>query len=157
MASVRAFVVTTVCKDVDEFVERYHARVEGRSVFVSAIEERALEGECAFAILLANRRPVLAGVCEVIEVFRDNHNEFFRRGMRLGIARLGVESEAVWAQLVARRDRRSARGTPSPVDYDELVDLTCDAIPLEVEDDDPSVIASIEHIGASIVRSATET
>ena len=101
MASIPGFVVTTVCGCADEFIERYHRRVEGRSIFVSVIEERAIGGECAFAILLADRRPILAGVCEVIEVFRDTQNEFGRTGMRLGIARLGLDSQAVWAELGA--------------------------------------------------------
>src|SRR5262245_63294298 len=113
MGSVRAFVVTTVCRSAEEFVERYHNRVEGRTIFVSVIEERVKSGPCAFAILLADRRPILAGVCEVIERYKDGRNEFGRRGMRLGISRLGVESEGIWAELVRRRDRRKARGTPA--------------------------------------------
>jgi len=161
MASVRAFVVTTVCKSADEFVERYHARVEGQSIFVSAVEERAIGGAVAFAILLADRRPVLAGVCEVIEVFRDTRNEFKRRGMRIGIARLGIDSEAVWAQLLARRDRRLARGTERLWEDEESVDLTSEAVPIEdeaipeaVDGEDPglSVAAAIARVTSAAFR-----
>ena len=143
MGSVRAFVVTTVCTSEEEFVERYRDRVEGRSIFVSAIEDRAVGGKRAFAILLADRRPILAGICEVIEVFRDAANEFGRPGMRIGVARLGPDSEAVWAQLA--EPRRLARGTTTlPVDEDDRVDVdvSADAIPIAVDDEDQDVASA---------------
>jgi len=160
MGSVRAFVVSTVCRSTDEFVERYQGRVEGRSIFVSAVDERALGGDCAFAILLADRRPILAGICEVIEVMRDAQNEFGRPGMRLGIARLGPDSEGVWSQLVGQR--RLARGTTRlPIDDDRL-DVTIDpvlapeidAIPTAVEDEDLGLSVAA-WMGRSFPRAAT--
>jgi hypothetical protein len=102
METVHGFVVTTVCKTVDEFVERYHSRVAARTLFVGVIEPRALSGECAFAILLADKSVALAGVCEVLDVYPHNANIYGRRGMRLAIRRLGFESEYVWEKLIER-------------------------------------------------------
>src|SRR5258706_7435232 len=102
MTTVYGFVVTTVCGSVDEFVERYARRVVGKKLFVSVIEDRVLGGECAFAILLANRRPVLAGLCEVDEIFFDRKNPYGRCGMRITINRIGEDSKPVWNRLVVR-------------------------------------------------------
>lgn len=131
MARATGFVVTTVCRSEDEFIDRYYSRVEARSLFVSVIEESALGGECAFAILLADKRPMLAGVCEVIEVYRDAQNEFGRRGMRIGIARLGADSQRIWRELTARREALM----PRVLLDDDAVDMTYDAIPVEVEEE----------------------
>jgi len=102
MQTVHGFVVTTVCRTVEEFVERYFNRVSGRTLFVGVIEPRALGGECAFAIQLADRTIVLAGVCEVLDVYPHAENAYGARGMRLSIRRLGMESEGTWTKLVER-------------------------------------------------------
>ena len=95
METLHGIVVKTVCSTVDEFVERYHSRVEERTLFVSVVAPRARVGtECAFAILLADRSVVLAGVCEVLDVDA--------AGMRLEVRCLGQMSEVVWDQLLAR-------------------------------------------------------
>lgn len=143
---VRGFVVATKCETVDEFVATYHMRADDESIFVGIVEERVLGTECAFAILLANKQPVLAGICVVIELFRDADNPYGRRGMRLAIRRLGVTSEHVFATMAEARDaaskRRFARGSTGlpPVDDDIPIDIDVDAsdgVPPLV-DDDPS-------------------
>lgn len=108
MQTVHGFVVTTMCKTVDEFVERYHRRVGARTMFVGVIEPRALGGASAFAILLADRQVVLAGVCEVLDVYTDARNQYGRRGMRFAIRRLGQDSEIVWSRLAARAEDDAA-------------------------------------------------
>jgi len=108
MTTVQAFVVTTVCESVEDFVERYHHRADARTLFVSVIEQRVMGGESAFAILLANGKPVLAGMCEVDEIYLDDKNPYGRTGMRIKIRRLGYESEIVWTKLRARGDNLDA-------------------------------------------------
>ncbi len=129
--AVRGFVVATTCQTVDDFVEKYHSRVEDDSFFVGIVEERVLGAECAFAILLANKTPVFAGICRVLDVFRDSRNPYRRRGMRLGIRRLGVTSERVFADMVALRAsmRRFPRGSTAPPETE------ADGIPVSIEDD----------------------
>jgi hypothetical protein len=102
METVHGLVVTTVCRTVEEFVARYQYRASGRTLFVGVIEARALGGECAFAFFLADRQMVLAGVCEVLDIYVDGRNAYGRPGMRLAIRSLGPESELVWSKLVTR-------------------------------------------------------
>ncbi|HEY5924327.1 MAG TPA: hypothetical protein VIV11_21770 [Kofleriaceae bacterium] len=128
---MRGFVVATKCNTVEDFVEKYHSRVEDNSIFVGIVEERVLGAECAFAILLANQQPVFAGICEVLDIFRDANNPYQRRGMRLGIRRLGITSERIFADMTALRanKRRFARGSTAPPE------IEADGIPISVEED----------------------
>lgn len=130
-ATVRGFVVATKCQTLDDFVEKYHSRVEDDSIFVGIVEERVLGAECAFAILLANQEPVLAGICRVLDVFKDSDNPYRRRGMRLGIRRLGVTSERVFADMVALRaaKRRFPRGSTAPPESE------ADGVPICIDDE----------------------
>lgn len=100
---VRGFTIATQCKTLDELIARYRDRVDERSILVPAVEGRDIGSECAFAILLADKQVALAGTCKVLERYRDANNPFGRPGMRLGIQRLGPESERVFARLVASR------------------------------------------------------
>jgi hypothetical protein len=129
--AVRGFVVATKCDTVEDFIERYHSRVDERSIFVGIVEERVIGAECAFAILLADQHPVFAGICEVLGVFKDGNNPYRRRGMMLGIRRLGITSERVLADMLARRasQRRFARGSTAPPENE------ADGIPICVDDD----------------------
>jgi hypothetical protein len=138
---IRGFVVATKCQTTEEFVERYHMRTEDRSIFVGIVEERVVGSECAFAILLADKTPVFAGICTVLEVHRDSDNPFQRRGMRLGISRLGVTSEPVFAQMAAARaatKRRFARGSSMPPVIASSIlegdDEISDSIPIDLEE-----------------------
>jgi hypothetical protein len=107
--SVRGFSVSTKCESVDEFIEKFRDRCDDESIVVNVVEPRVVGTECAFAILLANKQPVLAGTCVVLDVFNDTNNAFKRRGMRLGINRLGVASQRVFVDLNAARMAASKR------------------------------------------------
>ena len=130
-SAVRGFVVATKCDTVEDFIEKYHQRVDDDSIFVGIVEERVLGAECAFAILLSNQTPVFAGICEVLDVLKDANNPYRRRGMRLGIRRLGVTSERVFADMLARRanQRRFPRGSTAPPENE------ADGIPITVDDE----------------------
>jgi hypothetical protein len=131
--TVRGFVVATKCETVEQFVDKYHQRVDESSIFVGIIEERALGSECAFAILLANKQPVFAGICEVLAIYHDTDNPYERRGMRLGIRRLGVTSEHLFSEMIAMRaamKRRFPRGSTAPPENEPM-----DGIPIDVMDE----------------------
>ena len=142
---VRGFVVATKCKTAAEFVEMYYERSDDTSIIVGIVEERVLGSECAFAILLADKTPVFAGICTVLEIFRDANNPYQRRGMRLGIRKLGITSEAVFADMAEARiasKRRLARGSTGLPQVDESDDIPIDfaedtggSIPIDVEAD----------------------
>src|SRR6185503_19343934 len=100
---VRGFSVATKCATVDELVEKFRDRVDEKSILVNPVEHRDGGTECAFAILLADRKPALAGTCVVLEVFTDANNPFMRPGMRLGIKRLGPDSQRVFAMMLEKR------------------------------------------------------
>jgi hypothetical protein len=154
--SVRGFVVATKCETIEELVEKYAPRSDDDSIFVGIVEERVLGSECAFAILLADKQPAFAGICQVLEVYRDDNNPFQRRGMRLGIRRLGITSERVFADMAAVRasKRRFARGSTAPPE------LEADGIPqpIDVSFDDDEMSGSIsvdlegEISGPTLVR-----
>jgi len=137
--SVRGFVVATKCLTVEELVEKYASRSDENSIFVGIVEERVLGAECAFAILLADKQPAFAGICQVLEVFRDDNNPFRRRGMRLGIRKLGITSERIFADMAAVRanKRRFPRGSTAPPE------IEFDAIPIFVDDVDDETSGSI--------------
>jgi len=128
---VRGFVVATKCETVEDFIEKYHSRADESSIFVGIVEERVLGTECAFAILLANKTPVFAGICQVLDIFRDSNNPYRRRGMRLGIRRLGFTSERILGELTARAasKRRFARGSTAPPENE------ADGIPVSIDDE----------------------
>ncbi|HEY5947181.1 MAG TPA: hypothetical protein VIV40_16875 [Kofleriaceae bacterium] len=96
-------------------MEKFRDRVDEDSILVNAIESREVGTECAFAILLADKKVALAGTCVVRDVFVDANNKFMRPGMRLGIKRLGPESQKVFAQLLAKRiaPRRMTQAFPA--------------------------------------------
>ncbi|HEY5924328.1 MAG TPA: hypothetical protein VIV11_21775 [Kofleriaceae bacterium] len=100
---VRGFSIATKCATVAELVEKFRDRVDEESILVNPVEQREVGTECAFAILLADRKPALAGTCVILDVFADANNPFKRPGMRLGIKRLGPDSQKVFAELVAKR------------------------------------------------------
>ena len=142
--TVRGFVVATKCNTVEDFVEKYHSRVDESSIFVGIVEERVLGAECAFAILLANQKPIFAGICEVLAVYHDANNPYQRKGMRLGIRRLGVTSERIFAEMnsLRARGRRFARGSTAPPENElgdgvpiDIDEGHSDSIPIDLEDD----------------------
>src|SRR5215204_4082698 len=122
-ARARGFTVQTRCKTVEEFVDHFHDRTGPGTLFVHTVDARLVGTECGFAVLLANKHPVLAGTCVVLEVYRDANNRFKRPGMQLAVKRLGPESDKVFAALEAARELRAepdtlvekVPGTPTPV------------------------------------------
>ena len=108
-ARVRGFSIATKCATIDELIEKFRDRVDEDSIVINTVEGREVGTECAFAILLADRKVALAGTCVVRDVYADTNNPFKRRGMRLAIKRLGPESQKVFARLVAVRAPRTAK------------------------------------------------
>jgi hypothetical protein len=131
--TVRGFVVATKCETAEEFIAKYHTRIDDTSIFVGIIEQRALGAECAFAILLADKQPIFAGICEVLAIYHDTDNPYERRGMRLGIRRLGPTSEHLFTEMKALRaqaKRRFPRGSTAPPE-----NVPMDGIPIDVMDE----------------------
>lgn len=115
-ARLRGFTVLTRCKTVEEFIDQFHDRTGehhtcARTIFVHTVDARVVGTECGFALLLADKKPVLAGTCIVLDVFRDANNPFKRPGMRLGVKRLGPDSESVFTALEAARELRAQPDT----------------------------------------------
>jgi hypothetical protein len=107
--TVRGISVATRCASVEAFIERYAERADEDSIFVGAtLDEcvRTIDTECAFAFLLDNEKPVLAGTCVVRDLHADASNPFRCQGMRLRIVRMGPDSTLVFA---AMRRVRAAR------------------------------------------------
>ncbi len=102
-ARARGFSIATKCATVEELIEKFRDRVDPESILVNTVESRDVGTECAFAILLADRKVAIAGTCVVSHVYTDANNPFMRPGMRLAIKRLGPESQKVFDKLVAMR------------------------------------------------------
>lgn len=102
-ARPRGFSIATKCATIDELIEKFRDRVDQESILVNTVESREVGTECAFAILLADRKAAIAGTCIVRDVYTDANNPFMRPGMRLAIKRLGPESQKVFDKLVAMR------------------------------------------------------
>ena len=111
---VRGFSIATKCATVEELIEKFRDRVDADSILVNTVESREIGTECSFAILLANKSVAIAGTCAVLDVYTDANNPFMRPGMRLGIKRLGPESQQVFGRLVAARiaPRRMTQALP---------------------------------------------
>jgi hypothetical protein len=112
--AARGFSIATKCSTIEELIEKFRDRVDEGSILVNAVEAREVGTECAFAILLADKKVALAGTCVVQDVYIDANNPFMRPGMRLAIKRLGPESQKVFAQLLAKRiaPRRMTQALP---------------------------------------------
>lgn len=131
---IRGFVVATSCKTSADFVEKYYMRTDDTSIFVGIVEDRVLGAECAFAILLADKSPVFAGICTVLEIYRDANNPYQRRGMRLGIKKLGITSEAVFTEMAVAR-ATSKRVFPRGSTETPVLELEGDGVPIELDDE----------------------
>jgi hypothetical protein len=127
MSTVRGISVATGCATVAEFVEQYADRADEDSIFVGAeLDEglRAIHTECAFAFLLENKKPVLAGTCIVRDLHADASNPFRSQGIRVRIVRLGPSSSNVFAAMRSVRIRRAREFTEGDIsDGFPLVEL----------------------------------
>jgi hypothetical protein len=108
--TVRGISVATRCASVADFVTSYAERADEDSIFVgAAIDDnvRMIGTECAFAFLLDNEKPVLAGTCVVRDLHADASNPFRCQGLRLRILRLGPDSAMVFAAMRRVRSERA--------------------------------------------------
>jgi hypothetical protein len=102
-AKQKALCVATRCTTAQQFIETFHRFCDEQSFFVATMNMRAVGLETPFSIQLADKTPVLRGLCVVLAAYTNASNPYKRPGIRLGIRRLTPESEAVFYQLQAMR------------------------------------------------------
>jgi hypothetical protein len=99
----KALCVATRCTTAEQFIETFHRFCDEQSFFVATMNMRTVGLETPFSIQLADKTPVLRGLCVVLDAWPTAANSYKRPGIRLGIRRLTPESEAVFYQLQAMR------------------------------------------------------
>ncbi len=109
MTKTKALCVATRCTTTEQFVATFHRFCDEKSFFVATLNSRPVGLETPFAIQLANRTPVLRGLCVVLAAWTTPDNVYKRPGIRLGIKRLTPESEIVFEMLQEAR-------TAGPID-----------------------------------------
>jgi hypothetical protein len=102
-AKQKALCVATRCTTAQQFIETFHRFCDEQSFFVATLNMRGVGLETPFSIQLADKTPVLRGLCVVLAAYTTAANPYKRPGIRLGIRRLTPESEAVFYQLQAMR------------------------------------------------------
>src|SRR5689334_5092535 len=112
----RALCVATRCTSVDQFVATFHRFCgDDQSFFVATMTSRPIGLETAFSIQLADKQPVLRGLCIVLDAWDTPENRYKRPGIRLGIKRLTADSQLVFDRLrQAARTLGVAEATPPP-------------------------------------------
>lgn len=103
MTKQKALCVATRCTTAQQFIETFHRYCDEQSFFVATMNLRPVGLETPFSIQLADKTPVLQGLCVVLAAYATASNPFRRPGIRLGIRRLTPDSEAVFYQLQAMR------------------------------------------------------
>lgn len=98
----KGLVVATRCTTLDEFIASFQRFCDESSFFVATLTTRPVGLETPFAILLADRSPVLRGLCTVLEAWTTPDNKYKVPGIRLGVKRLTVETAPVFARLRPR-------------------------------------------------------
>ncbi|MBA3821173.1 MAG: hypothetical protein H0X17_19975, partial [Deltaproteobacteria bacterium] len=145
----KALCVATRCTSADQFVESFHRFCDAESFFVATLNVRPVGLETPFSIQLADRTPVLRGLCVVLAAWTTPANEYKRPGIRLGIKRLTPDSEAVFAQLTALRESGGARAPDSHADV-----LSETPVPIVIPPI-PSARASATQLTRPLPRAAT--
>ena len=98
----RALCVATRCTSIDQFVATFHRFCgDDQTFFVATMTSRPIGLETAFSIQLADKQPVLRGLCIVLDAWATPENRYKRPGIRLGIKRLTAESQHVFDRLRA--------------------------------------------------------
>src|SRR4051812_7759489 len=98
----RALCVATRCATVDQFVATFHRFCgDDQTFFVATLTSRPIGLETAFSIQLADKQPVLRGMCVVLDAWATPENRYKRPGIRLGIKRLTADSQLVFDRLRA--------------------------------------------------------
>jgi hypothetical protein len=112
----RALCVATRCTTVDQFVATFHRFCgDDQSFFVATLTSRPIGLETPFSIQLADKQPVLRGLCIVLDAWATPENRYKRPGIRLGIKRLTADSQLVFARLQhASKAPGVAEATPPP-------------------------------------------
>src|SRR5215510_11185047 len=118
----RALCVATRCTSVDQFVATFHRFCgEDQSFFVATLTSRPIGLETPFSIQLADKQPVLRGLCIVLDAWATPENRYKRPGIRLGIKRLTADSQLVFDRLrAASKSIGVAEATPPPGPPPEL-------------------------------------
>lgn len=107
--------MATRCTTVDQFVAAFQRFCgDDQTFFVATTTSRSIGLETAFSIQLADKQPVLRGLCVVLDSWDSADNRFKRPGIRLGIKRLTTDS-----QIVFDRMRTAARAPASITDGPE--------------------------------------
>src|SRR6185436_3498341 len=118
VTKTRALCVATRCTSVDQFVATFHRFCgDDQSFFVATLTSRPIGLETAFSIQLADKQPVLRGMCVVLDAWDTPDNRYKRPGIRLGIKRLTDDSQSVFDRLraaAAKAPTAVGEGTPSP-------------------------------------------
>src|SRR5262245_9310475 len=112
----RALCVATRCTSVDQFVATFHRFCgDDQSFFVATMTSRPIGLETPFSIQLADKQPVLRGMCIVLDAWATPENRYKRPGIRLGIKRLTADSQLVFDRLrAASKSLGVAEATPPP-------------------------------------------
>jgi hypothetical protein len=113
----RALCVATRCTSVEQFVATFHRFCgDDQTFFVATMTSRPIGLETPFSIQLADKQPVLRGLCIVLDAWETPENRFKRPGIRLGIKRLTAESQLVFDRLkaAARAPDEIAEASPPP-------------------------------------------
>jgi hypothetical protein len=108
--------VATRCTSVDQFVATFHRFCgDDQTFFVATLTSRPIGLETPFSIQLADKQPVLRGLCIVLDAWTTADNRYRRPGIRLGIRRLTAESQVVFDRLrAASRPALASEATPWP-------------------------------------------
>src|SRR3954462_13719964 len=98
----RALCVATRCTSVEQFVATFHRFCgDDETFFVATMTSRPIGLETPFSIQLADRQPVLRGLCIVLDAWATPENRYKRPGIRLGIKRLTADSQVIFDRLKA--------------------------------------------------------
>ncbi|HEX4421093.1 MAG TPA: PEGA domain-containing protein [Kofleriaceae bacterium] len=102
---------------MDQFVATFHRFCgDDQTFFVATLTSRPIGLETAFSIQLADKQPVLRGLCIVLDTWATPENRYKRPGIRLGIKRLTTDSQIVFDRMraVSRAPVSIAEATPPP-------------------------------------------
>ncbi len=98
----RALCVATRCTSVEQFVATFHRFCgDDETFFVATMTSRPIGLETPFSIQLADKQPVLRGLCIVLDAWETPENRYRRPGIRLGIKRLTADSQVIYDRLKA--------------------------------------------------------
>ncbi|HEX3764254.1 MAG TPA: hypothetical protein VHW23_36420, partial [Kofleriaceae bacterium] len=87
---------------MEQFVATFHRFCgDDETFFVATMTSRPIGLETPFSIQLADKQPVLRGLCIVLDAWATPENRYKRPGIRLGIKRLTADSQVIYDRLKA--------------------------------------------------------